>query len=144
MIQKENGQSAYRTDLYSRAQIGRGDVNPRGESYTGPAEKLDGVVSCSVILEPELVHVPDAGNDGGARTAVGEVEFWRDEFDHSRPFSRGIDDRSNGDVPGQADRLSLLGRNFVDDIDDAILAEHSRQNLASMSIPVMNSMIRTR
>jgi 1,4-alpha-glucan branching enzyme len=91
-IQKENGQIAYRTDLYSRAQIGRGDVNPRGKIYTGPAEKLDGVVSCSVILEPELVHVPEARKNGGSRAAVNEVEFWRDEFDHARPFPHRIDD----------------------------------------------------
>ncbi|HEY8942769.1 MAG TPA: hypothetical protein VIM73_00850, partial [Polyangiaceae bacterium] len=45
-IQKQDGGIAYRTDLYSRAQIGRGDVNPQGASYSGPAEALDGVVSC--------------------------------------------------------------------------------------------------
>lgn len=88
-IQMEGGRVAYRTDLHSRRQIGRGDFNPGGARYSGPPEKLDGVVSCSLVIDPDVVQ---------SVTSTGEVveesveEFWRAEFDHATPFPHRIDD----------------------------------------------------
>jgi 1,4-alpha-glucan branching enzyme len=77
-----------RTDLHSRAQLGRGNLDPEGKPYDGSPEQLNGVVSCSVVVDTEKVSVPV---DGGERE-VSDDEFWKDEFDHSRPFPHRIDD----------------------------------------------------
>jgi 1,4-alpha-glucan branching enzyme len=85
-IRKEGGAVAYRTDLYSRAQIGRGDVNPHGAAYTGEAHELDGVVSCSVVVDIDHVALP------GKSERTPEDDFWRDEFNHATPFPHRIDE----------------------------------------------------
>jgi 1,4-alpha-glucan branching enzyme len=53
-VTKDNGDVAYRTDLYSRCQIGYGADRPAGP-YTGLTEQLDGSVSCSVVVNPDRV-----------------------------------------------------------------------------------------
>lgn len=88
-IKREDGSVAYRTDLHSRAQLGRGDVNPDGKPYQGKPEQLNGVVSCSLVVDTELVQ---AELDGESAALIAEDEFWKDEFDHSRPFPSRIDD----------------------------------------------------
>jgi 1,4-alpha-glucan branching enzyme len=79
-IRRDDGSVAYRTDLHSRAQVGRGDVNPNGAPYTGKPEQLDGVVSCSLVVDTQLVE------------GIHVDEFWRDEFNHATPFPHRIDD----------------------------------------------------
>ena len=54
-ITRNDGSVAYRTDLYSRCQIGRGSFDPGGTRYTGLLAELDGTVSCSVVVDPEKV-----------------------------------------------------------------------------------------
>ncbi|NJO56025.1 MAG: hypothetical protein HC834_06300 [Rhodospirillales bacterium] len=55
-ITKDDGSIAYRTDLYSRCQIGTGDVDPeRGGHWDGTRQDLDGTKSCSVVIDPEQV-----------------------------------------------------------------------------------------
>lgn len=53
-VTKHNGRVVYRTDLYSRCQIGFGADKPNG-SYTGLTRELDGTVSCSVVVDPDTV-----------------------------------------------------------------------------------------
>lgn len=56
-IVKDDGTVAYRTDLYSRCQIGSGKVDPEvspGE-WSGRRQDLDGTKSCSVVVDPERV-----------------------------------------------------------------------------------------
>jgi 1,4-alpha-glucan branching enzyme len=86
-IKKEGGAIAYRTDLHSRAQMGRGDVNPRGKPFKGEAHEVDGVVSCSVVVDTDHIAL----TDGGAER-VPEDDFWRDEFNHATPFPHRIDE----------------------------------------------------
>jgi 1,4-alpha-glucan branching enzyme len=90
-IRKEGGTIAYRTDLHSRAQIGSGDINPRGMPYRGPARDLDGVVSCSLVVDTEQVNT-DALSAPDAENSCPEDEFWRDEFNHATPFPHRIDE----------------------------------------------------
>jgi 1,4-alpha-glucan branching enzyme len=87
-IRRDDGSVAYRTDLYSRAQIGRGDVNPNGQPYDGKPEDLDGVVSCSLVVDSQMVHA-DLSDDS---PLISEDEFWQDEFSHATPFPHRIDD----------------------------------------------------
>ena len=87
-IRREDGSVAYRTDLHSRGQIGTGDTNPNGQPYTGKPEQLNGVVSCSVIVDTEVVQ---AELNDASRT-ISEEEFWRDEFNHATPFPHRVSD----------------------------------------------------
>jgi 1,4-alpha-glucan branching enzyme len=87
-IKREDGSVAYRTDLHSRAQLGRGDFNPEGKPYKGTPETLNGVVSCSLVVDTELVQADLSGDSKW----ISDEEFWKDEFDHSRPFPHRIDE----------------------------------------------------
>ncbi|HEX6277720.1 MAG TPA: alpha-amylase family glycosyl hydrolase [Polyangiaceae bacterium] len=87
-IRRDDGSIAYRTDLHSREQLGRGDKNPEGAAYDGTPAELDGAVSCSLVVDTEVVQ---AELDGDSRT-ISEDEFWRDEFNHATPFPLRIDD----------------------------------------------------
>jgi 1,4-alpha-glucan branching enzyme len=91
-IKKQGGAIAYRTDLYSRAQIGCGNVNPSGAPYTGDASALDGVVSCSLVVDSERVAESLAQAGKSNADAIAEDEFWKDEFRHSTPFPHRIDE----------------------------------------------------
>ena len=53
-ITKDNGSVVYRTDLYSRCQIGFGDYRPSGK-FLGNVGDLDGTISCSVIVDPDKI-----------------------------------------------------------------------------------------
>jgi 1,4-alpha-glucan branching enzyme len=74
-ITRANGDVRFRTDLYSREQIGRGDVDPHGAPYSGTPAQLDGTKSCSLVIDPD----PPA-------------DFWLDEMSHDRPLPRRIED----------------------------------------------------
>lgn len=92
-VTKDNGKVVYRTDLYSRCQIGRGQFNPQGKPYTGSPEQLDGSKSCSVVVDPERVSqefcqdylVPES-------QCISAEEFWRDEFTPGRPVPKRVED----------------------------------------------------
>jgi 1,4-alpha-glucan branching enzyme len=97
-ITRNDGSVAYRTDLYSRCQIGYGSFNPRGNAFTGLLSELDGTVSCSVVVDPErvtkyireeppyLLTPPPAQREWPEHHWVTEAEFWRDEFtEHPLP-----------------------------------------------------------
>ena len=52
----EDGSIAWRTDLYSRCQVGSGAQHPDG-TYLGLVQDLAGPVSCSVTVDPETENV---------------------------------------------------------------------------------------
>ena len=92
-ITKDNGQVAYRTDLYSRFQIGEGHIDPKGEPYFGTPEELDGTKSCSVVVDPDRVSknfrqeylVPEA-------ECVSQAEFWQNEFTPGKSVPNRVED----------------------------------------------------
>ncbi len=90
-IRREDGSIAYRTDLHSRSQAGSGDFNPGGKPFVGAAAELDGVVSCSVVVDTDMVQ-RDLAAAPGPSNAVSEEEFWRDELSHGTPFPHRIED----------------------------------------------------
>jgi 1,4-alpha-glucan branching enzyme len=53
-ITKDDGSIAWRTDLFSRCQIGYGAERPSA-SWTEPTRRLDGTVSSSVVVDPDRV-----------------------------------------------------------------------------------------
>ena len=91
-IVKEGGQIAYRTDLYSRCQMGQGNVDPKGQHYSGKYTELDGTKSCSVVIDPETVtkhfQVPAFPNI----EFVSQEIFWNDEFKTDRPIPKQVND----------------------------------------------------
>jgi 1,4-alpha-glucan branching enzyme len=92
-ITKDNGRIAYRTDLYSRCQIGRGRVNPEHTpNWSGRRQDLDGAKSCSVVVDPERVCELFSEPVWPETRWLDEDEFWRDEFRADRPLPANIRD----------------------------------------------------
>lgn len=102
-ITREDGSVAYRTDLYSRCQIGSGGKNPeaprQGEApWDGTRYDLDGSKSCSVVVDPERVCEVFEERDAQGRLVwpetrwVSEDAFWADEYDPARPVPTRLED----------------------------------------------------
>ena len=79
----------YRSDLYSRCQVGSGSFNPRGKAYDGLSSDLNGTVSCSAVVDPERVtqyfaehppYLPGVERVWPERHFIPQEEFWRGEF----------------------------------------------------------------
>lgn len=96
-IRKDDGSVAYRTDLYSRCQIGSGrkdpeNPNPRFGPWNGTRQDLDGIKGCSVIIDAELV-TERADDDSFPPTQwAREDEFWANEYDPLRPVPDRLED----------------------------------------------------
>lgn len=91
-IKSEQGRIQYRTDLYSRSQIGRGDQNPHGGPFNGTYKDLDGVASCSMVVDPDLVTADFTDSGLNKQTLISADEFWADEFNHAHMPPAGIED----------------------------------------------------
>jgi 1,4-alpha-glucan branching enzyme len=77
-IVRSDGSTAYRTDLYSRRQIGTGSFDPAGAVFSGDPSQLDGAVSCSVITDVDQVSTarnPRWGEKAGL-IEVAAADFW--------------------------------------------------------------------
>ncbi len=89
-ITNEAGRVVFRTDIYSRSQIGQGRFNPGGSHFSGSPAELDGTKSCSVIIDPEKVAKElEAGAGSGMIT---EEEFWREEFSPTKHLPTRVED----------------------------------------------------
>ena len=84
-ITKDDGSLAFRTDMYSRMQIGQGNFNPNGAVYPGPATALDGPPSCSVVCDPDVISF-------GTGEDILVEEFWEDEFSPGLPLPTALND----------------------------------------------------
>jgi 1,4-alpha-glucan branching enzyme len=96
-IRKEDGSLAYRTDLYSRCQIGSGHKkpeNPRdGEArWNHTRQDLDGSKSCSLVIDPECVssHIED--DSFPPAQSMDDAAFWASEYDRRRPVPKRLDE----------------------------------------------------
>ena len=79
-ITKDDGSVAYRTDLYSRCQIGSGEIDPAtsNTSWSGLCRDLDGSKSCSVVVDPERVTEDFDETDAQGRTIWPETRWLRE------------------------------------------------------------------
>lgn len=103
-IWKEDGYIAYRTDLFSRCQIGFGGQNPGGEPFFDTLSKLDGVVSCSVTVDPEMVTeyfveappylntAPPSERVWPERFFIPQDQFWTGEFSAGKTPPSRVED----------------------------------------------------
>ena len=91
-ITNEQGTATYKVDIFSRNQVGRGSFNPAGAHYAGSYVDLDGIVSCSVIADPD--RVTRDFNDTGLekRTLISADEFWASEFTGGPAPPRNLQD----------------------------------------------------
>lgn len=81
-ITRDDNSVVYRTDLYSRCQMGGGKVKPSANpaNWSGLLRELDGTVSCSATVDPETVTAKFHESCWPEKEYVDEKEFWKDEY----------------------------------------------------------------
>jgi 1,4-alpha-glucan branching enzyme len=91
-VTNEQGAKTYKVDIFSRNQVGRGETNTNGTPYKGSYLDLDGLVSCSVVSDPDLV-TRDFNDTGIDKTSlIPADEFWADEFTAGKSLPQNIED----------------------------------------------------
>jgi 1,4-alpha-glucan branching enzyme len=91
-LRNAQGATVYRTDLYSRCQIGSGALDPQGAPYGGDRQSLAGSKSCSVVCDARQIKRQFAEARWPPTDLVDEQEFWRDEYRAERPVPRRVQD----------------------------------------------------
>ncbi|MCC8193370.1 MAG: alpha-amylase, partial [Deltaproteobacteria bacterium] len=89
-ITREDGSVAYRTDIYSRSQAGKGGVNPEEAEWSGKCDDLESTKSCSVVKDPDRVN--EADEPGGAGSWKDADAFWEREFSPLAPVPSSLED----------------------------------------------------
>jgi 1,4-alpha-glucan branching enzyme len=85
-ITDEQGTIRMRTDLHSLEQIGQGGTNPGGVPYAGTATNLDGTVSCTLVVDPDVAYLAPGA------APVLDTDFWANEFSAGRPVPTQLED----------------------------------------------------
>jgi 1,4-alpha-glucan branching enzyme len=83
MYRIQNGQNntVFRTDIFSRSQMGKGAIDPSKSSWPGTPETLDGAVSCSIVIDPDLIRRTfESPPRGSEPELISAEEFWANEF----------------------------------------------------------------
>ncbi|HEX8274736.1 MAG TPA: alpha-amylase family glycosyl hydrolase [Longimicrobiaceae bacterium] len=91
-VRNAQGQTVYRTDIHSRWQAGRGSVDPAEKPWDGDRRTLDGTVSCSVVVDQDVVRREFEPPAGPPPELVGDEDFWAHEFDPDRPVPTRLED----------------------------------------------------
>jgi 1,4-alpha-glucan branching enzyme len=91
-IVNAQGKVTYKVDIFSRNQAGRGAANPGGAHYAGTSTDLDGIVSCSVVSDPDQVAADF--NDTGIekQSLIPADQFWAVEFSAGKKPPQKIED----------------------------------------------------
>ena len=130
-VTKDNGRVVYRSDIYSRCQMGYGDFDPKGEQFEGPISSLAGTKGCSIITDPLLVidFSKEAKDPDGnslhlfpPSDFIAQDEFWKDEFTEGIQVPKKTEDL----IIYQLHTAALgFGHPGVGTLDDAIaLLDH--------------------
>lgn len=91
-IVNAQGRTVYRTDIFSRFQIGFGAIDPKYNAWPGTPETLDGTKSCSVVVDPDVV-AQDYETPAGQTTVLIPAEaFWSNEFLPGLPIPTRVED----------------------------------------------------
>ncbi len=91
-ITNEQGLPTYKVDIFSRNQVGRGGTNPAGAHYNGSYLDLDGIVSCSVVSDPDLLTRDFTDTGIAKQTLIPAEEFWATEYTAGRLPPQNIQD----------------------------------------------------
>jgi 1,4-alpha-glucan branching enzyme len=117
-IENAQGQTVYRTDIFSRSQSGKGSTDPDGNVWSGTTDELDGTVSCSVIIDPDVIRKDFESTPPGKQPElIPADEFWATEFTAGLPIPTRLEDL----VIYELHVGSLgFGKNGIGDLSDAI------------------------
>jgi 1,4-alpha-glucan branching enzyme len=119
-IKNSQNQVVYRTDIHSRWQLGRGGKDPAREAWGGDPDELDGGVSCSVVIDQDVVRAEFEPTTDPPEL-ISDDDFWATEFTPGRPVPTRLNDLViyelhvgalgyPGPGPGTlADAMALLG-----------------------------------
>jgi len=91
-IRNAQGRTTFRTDIFSRNQIGRGSDNPKGRHFAGDPSTLDGTKSCSLVVSLDTVARDVEPPPGAPPVRIPEEEFWAHEFTPGLPVPTRIED----------------------------------------------------
>ncbi|MBI5891027.1 MAG: alpha amylase C-terminal domain-containing protein [Nitrosomonadales bacterium] len=92
-ISNAQGETVYRTDIFSRSQIGKGSIDPAKGNWPGTVDTLDGTVSCSVVIDPDVIRRDFASTPAGKQPPlIPATEFWACEFTFGLPLPTRLDD----------------------------------------------------
>ncbi len=94
-IVNAQGHTVYRTDIFSRGQLGKGSIDPAqpGSHWPGTAETLDGTVSCSMVIDPDVVRRDFVSTPHGRKPdLIPATEFWSMEFTPGLPVPNFVED----------------------------------------------------
>jgi 1,4-alpha-glucan branching enzyme len=81
-IRNAQGNVVFKTDIFSRSQMGKGAIDPSKAAWPGTAATLDGAVSCSVVIDPDVIRrtFESAPAAGAPPTLIPAEQFWANEF----------------------------------------------------------------
>jgi 1,4-alpha-glucan branching enzyme len=94
-IENAQGTIVYRTDIFSRSQIGKGAIDPANPNppWPGTVDSLDGTVSCSVVIDPDVVRRDfESTPQGREPDLIPAEEFWATEFTPGLPVPTRLED----------------------------------------------------
>ena len=91
-IVNAQGRIVYRTDLFSRQQIGRGTQDPRGGHWDADPSALEGTKSCSLVVSLDSVARDMVAPPGRPVVRVPEAAFWAEEFTPGMPVPSRVED----------------------------------------------------
>ena len=92
-ILNAQGQHVYRTDIFSRSQIGRGNINPAKAAWPGTVETLDGSVSCSVVIDADVMRRNFESTPREMKLdTIPSEGFWEREFTPGLPVPSHLED----------------------------------------------------
>ena len=93
-IRNAQHETVYRTDLFSRSQIGCGGIDPgkSGSNWPGTIATLDGTVSCSVITDPDTIRWDFEPSPEGSLVRIASEDFWAHELTVNRPLPNRVED----------------------------------------------------
>lgn len=89
-IVNAQGRTVYRTDIHSRWQVGRGDRDPTEGHWNGDPATLDGGVSCSMVIDQDVVRESFRLLEFPRR--IPDEQFWATEFTPGRPVPTRVED----------------------------------------------------
>jgi 1,4-alpha-glucan branching enzyme len=81
-IVNAQSQTVYRTDIFSRRQTGRGNIDPANPTTTWPGtiDTLDGTKSCSLVVDVDTISRDFSLQAGGPPALISTEDFWAHEF----------------------------------------------------------------
>jgi 1,4-alpha-glucan branching enzyme len=101
-ITMQNERVAYRSDIYSRCQIGKGKFDPGGKHINWVDKQgneierhytnLDGTKSCSVVINPDTVTKHFEEKVWPEIMFIPSEEFWANEYNPAKPVPKKIED----------------------------------------------------